>query len=757
MNSPARSAVLAIVLACSLLAATACELDIPTATSTSVAPTGDFPAGDASTGAETQPSTLPIGGTPAGAALAGVEEQSNAVPWAILPTPDGLEGSWWKQPGAVEQSQEMTLQGIGSLDPALARTLAESPWVADGLTIPEALALHQLQDLAEKDLAAANPLINNLGALDALRPFHAEVLESLYYGLLAGEAGTRQIVGQPWFQDGLTAKETALAVVLLGLLSERRNELFDGLVAGGYVQTRPVPLPPGAVDLFLVSRAAPADPGAILDDLSASVESIHQLLQLPWPTSEIILYLEPDYEEPEFREKGGFHAGSHMVLISEPGSLGFPRAIYHEPAHYFMGPSEFPEWLREGGADYFAYYALAAQRPDPGRLLEYLQVQRSKDISESCQWATSSTAGGPVNNIWELVNYEEPQLPGIVIEFGYSPFKSCPYDLGLSFLLAVHHTLGPEVVAASLRELYLAAVDSGRPVTEEEIYQVFLSNTPPGLEEQFRSLYYYEHGRPIPGYAPTAPPQPTSIHYGRPIPGGTPPGDYPSPSDRDTLAGIYRATGGERWKNSQNWLSDLPLPDWHGVESRFPEFNPAADYRVTILDLAGNGLTGPIHPQVGDLAWLEDLRLGSNPLTGPIPAELGNLPSLRLLSVPDSGLTGPIPPELGSTTLVELFLSFNELTDPIPPELGNLRGLRTLLLASNELTGPIPPELGQLSKLEALDLSDNQLTGPIPPELGQLTNLKVLRLIGNQLTGCIPPALRQVPQSDLEWLDLPDC
>ena len=413
----------------------------------------------------------------------------------------------------------MTLRGIGGLDPALAQALAESSWVADGLTVPEALAIHQLQNLAEADLATATPLINNLGALDDFRPFYAEVVESLVYGLLAGRAGARQIVGQPWFQDGLTAGETALAVVLLGLLSERWTELFDALLGGGYVQTRPVPLPPGTVDLFLVSRTAPADPGAILDDLSASVESIHQLLHLPWPTSEVILYLEPDFEEPEYRERGGFHAGSHMAIILEPGTRGFPRAIYHEPAHYFLGPDEFPEWLREGGADYFAYYALAAQRPNPDGLLEYLQVQPSKDASESCQMGHFFNRRGPVNNIRERVNYEEPQLPGLVIEFGHSPFKSCPYDLGLSFLLGIHNTLAPEMAAVSLRELYLAAKASGRTVSEEEIYQSFLSNTPPGLEEQFRNLYHYEHGRPVPRYTPTAPPQPTSLHFGRPISG----------------------------------------------------------------------------------------------------------------------------------------------------------------------------------------------------------------------------------------------
>lgn len=49
---------------------------------------------------------------------------------------------------------------------------------------------------------------------------------------------------------------------------------------------------------------------------------------------------------------------------------------------------------------------------------------------------------------------------------------------------------------------------------------------------------------------------------------------------------------------------------------------------------------------MGDLTWLEELRLGSNRLTGPVPPELGQLTNLKTLRLIGNQLTGCIPPPL---------------------------------------------------------------------------------------------------------------
>ena len=204
-------------------------------------------------------------------------------------------------------------------------------------------------------------------------------------------------------------------------------------------------------------------------------------------------------------------------------------------------------------------------------------------------------------------------------------------------------------------------------------------------------------------------------------------------SDRTILEALYKATDGPNWDNDENWLTDAPLGDWHGVETD-------ASGRVVRLRL--RGLAGPLPPELGGLATLERLDLGSNDLTGPIPPELGELVNLERLDLGTNGLTGPIPPELGGlASLTRVYLDRNNLTGPIPPGLGGLASLERLYLYRNNLTGPIPPELGGLDSLERLNLYHNNLTGPIPPELGGLDSLERLDVGINRLTGAIPPGL----------------
>ena len=221
--------------------------------------------------------------------------------------------------------------------------------------------------------------------------------------------------------------------------------------------------------------------------------------------------------------------------------------------------------------------------------------------------------------------------------------------------------------------------------------------------------------------------------------------------DRATLITLYNALGGPNWLRSTNWLSDLPLDTWQGVETD-------DDGRVTKLDLGFNNLTGDIPVELGNLTKLQELYLYENDLLScRIPPELGNLTNLRRLSmftipivlaifppvwdpIPNPECT--IPPEMGNlTSLQELHLGLIELSGGIPPEFGNLANLQVLDLGYNALTGGIPSELGKLTNLRSLSLGYNKLSDSIPPELGNLTNLQELHLDLNELSGSIPSEL----------------
>ena len=105
----------------------------------------------------------------------------------------------------------------------------------------------------------------------------------------------------------------------------------------------------------------------------------------------------------------------------------------------------------------------------------------------------------------------------------------------------------------------------------------------------------------------------------------------PQPSlDRPTLVALYNATDGPNWANNDNWLSDSPIGEWHGVETD-------AMGRVTGLGLDGNQLSGEIPAELGDLANLLELGLDGNQLSGCIPAGLRDVETndLGQLGLPD--------------------------------------------------------------------------------------------------------------------------
>ncbi|MYG35989.1 MAG: hypothetical protein F4205_10900, partial [Gemmatimonadetes bacterium] len=236
--------------------------------------------------------------------------------------------------------------------------------------------------------------------------------------------------------------------------------------------------------------------------------------------------------------------------------------------------------------------------------------------------------------------------------------------------------------------------------------------------------------------------------------------ECPPLSDREILEVLYHAASGPDWTNSENWLTDAPLREWHGIDTdREGEvvglvlFDnglvgriPPELGRLTALQrlvLWRNGLTGPIPPELGNLANLQRLNLVTNALEGPIPAELGDLTRLWELDLGNNTLEGPIPAKLGKlTSLTRLHLVGNDLTGSIPAALGNLVNLWELSLGRNALTGSLPAELGEIARLERFYAGHNDLSGPVPPEFGELTELREIALSSNaDMTGALPSSL----------------
>ena len=85
------------------------------------------------------------------------------------------------------------------------------------------------------------------------------------------------------------------------------------------------------------------------------------------------------------------------------------------------------------------------------------------------------------------------------------------------------------------------------------------------------------------------------------------------------LESLFSATDGWRWANRAGWLDGTKACQWHGVT--------CAGGHVTALQLADNGLAGPLPAAVSGLTSLRTLDLSDNAaLTGSLPNTLPALP-----------------------------------------------------------------------------------------------------------------------------------
>ncbi|WP_420636039.1 leucine-rich repeat domain-containing protein [Candidatus Palauibacter sp.] len=265
--------------------------------------------------------------------------------------------------------------------------------------------------------------------------------------------------------------------------------------------------------------------------------------------------------------------------------------------------------------------------------------------------------------------------------------------------------------------------------------------------------------------------------------------------DRATLMDLHDAAGGASWTNRENWGSEGPIGSWYGVEAN-------ADARVTALRLSENGLSGQLPEDLGNLAFLTELRVNGNEgLSGPIPSSLAALAiqqlqygGTMLCTVRDEAfqawlnaiptrdgefiacneersdlmklyeaMGGPSWTEsenwgtdvplgnwfgiaVDSTTgrVTQIDLNRNNLSGTVPPEIRYFPHVRLLRLDYNRLEGEIPPEIGELTELRRMDMDGNEFKGQIPPEIGNLVNLRTLWMGGNQMSGPIPPELGQI-------------
>ena len=386
----------------------------------------------------------------------------------------------WVLDGVTDREQ-LAMNHIGAIaqtHPSAAQRIAGSPWVLNGISSYSSTTDITILAFGPKIIEYDLPLLVDLSNLFYLHPEAALLattvpdpsgrLVNALVGLLRILEDDRleKLLEKPWVKDGLTRKEAAFISVL------RRATAFDDVsddLVDQHVRQATISLPmAGDVDVFVVGELG-SELDATLEQIKVGVKAHEENMGTSWPNPVVIAL---DLSGPKIGGSGAY-VGTY---IETSGSL---YVTWHESAHYYFSWNT-PPWFREGAADYLTLYAL--------------EQMGSADISSEYKY--------------KLASIKEKCAPHGVIDVHswieattnrpVSVPRTCQYALGFAFLAGLHMSVGDEVVLSALRELYEKSPSTGRSVTEDEIYWTFWRNMPESQLGEYRDHYSRIHGGPIP-------------------------------------------------------------------------------------------------------------------------------------------------------------------------------------------------------------------------------------------------------------------
>ena len=385
----------------------------------------------------------------------------------------------WLADGVTEDEM-WAIRDLGDIaqeDVSLVWLILGFPWLADDLTKDESWAIRDLRDIALNDLEYSK----EIAGMTWLRPLHLHALSSV--GRME-EARLEQLVEQAWYKDGLTDEEVALILVLSSVVTS--EEIFSELMQNGHVRSSAISLfSVGDVNLYAIRRSSVPAYEMVFEVMGTGIQVIEDFMGLPWQKTDVIVFLEPERSLPEWDQYSGINYFTHIVIRDSERASEFRGILHHELAHFYWGSEDVPLWFIEGSAELLAYYTLHVTE----------QLALTSRLVEAIGHDTEYCKPHGITNIQEYIDATAGQTAD---ELWQSDLADCPYILGGAFLLGMYVELGHEVVSSSLRDIYLMSESRSEPLTEDEIYRVFLANTPSDKQARFHELYQQYHGGPIP-------------------------------------------------------------------------------------------------------------------------------------------------------------------------------------------------------------------------------------------------------------------
>ena len=151
-------------------------------------------------------------------------------------------------------------------------------------------------------------------------------------------------------------------------------------------------------------------------------------------------------------------------------------------------------------------------------------------------------------------------------------------------------------------------------------------------------------------------------------------------------------------------------------------------------NMDGDGLTGRLPEDIGNMTELKFLCLGGNNFSGKIPRSISRLKKLFYLDLSNTpgNMYGNLSDLFAISSMQFLFVSGVKLTGEMPSNLSEK--LKVIIIPGNKISSKLPQIISNDSKLEALNLANNQLTGDIPGQLFSLPHIDMIGLSQNNFS-----------------------
>ena len=352
----------------------------------------------------------------------------------------------WVQDGISDLEglaiDELLYRGADKIDNL--RAVLRLPWVQDAISDTEHDILDDLSGLRPDvvDAMTAMPFLASHEATDALAIEGMRWLEN--GGVLDA------LVDSPLFQDGIDDGETTL-VAAVGTFYQDvaavRRVLTPGNAAVEAVSLGTELTP--ELKVSIVRTGSQSRPGTV-EAVRDAVEFAEGIMGLPLPVEHVVVVFDEDavpagYDgayygfafsySPEYETR----QGTYEWRVLQSGFI-------HELAHYYWSGDS--AWIAEGVANAFSYMRGRDSGLSPGQLKNSRGSCEAHDLKMLETWDTSTN------------------------ESGYL----CNYYLGEQIFLELLETLGRPKFVAKLRELYqvvLPAREAGGTPGIAEVRQVF--------------------------------------------------------------------------------------------------------------------------------------------------------------------------------------------------------------------------------------------------------------------------------------------